>query len=190
MDTTSGPAPGELSTGPAVSLANIRVLQAQYTYPHGAQHRAGLPRYANEKRDHDIPKETHPRRCQPKAHAVGRWGEDLAARILETNGYRLLDRNWRLPAGYEGERAHGEIDAIAIDPDDELVFIEIKTRTDSGFGHPLEAIGKDKARRTRELAILWCRQRETLDFGHFRIDAVSILGTPEQFTFEHLKGVA
>lgn len=129
-------------------------------------------------------------RSQPKAHAVGRWGEDLAARILETNGYRLLDRNWRLPAGYEGERAHGEIDAIAIDPDDELVFIEIKTRTDSGFGHPLEAIGKDKARRTRELAILWCRQRETLDFGHFRIDAVSILGTPEQFTFEHLKGVA
>ena len=119
-------------------------------------------------------------RSQPKAHAVGRWGEDLAARILETNGYRLLDRNWRLPAGYEGERAHG----------DELVFIEIKTRTDSGFGHPLEAIGKDKARRTRELAILWCRQRETLDFGHFRIDAVSILGTPEQFTFEHLKGVA
>ncbi len=75
-------------------------------------------------------------RSQPKAHAVGRWGEDLAARILETNGYRLLDRNWRLPAGYEGERAHGEIDAIAIDPDDELVFIEIKTRTDSGFGHP------------------------------------------------------
>ncbi|WP_311639840.1 hypothetical protein [Rothia aeria] len=62
MDTTSGPAPGELSTDPAVSLANIRVLQAQYTYPHGAQHRAGLPRYANEKRDHDIPKETHPRR--------------------------------------------------------------------------------------------------------------------------------
>ena len=110
-------------------------------------------------------------RSQPKAHAVGRWGEDL-------------------PAGYEGERTHGEIDAIAIDPDDELVFIEIKTRTDSGFGHPLEAIGKDKARRTRELAILWCRQRETLDFGHFRIDAVSILGTPEQFTFEHLKGVA
>ena len=65
-------------------------------------------------------------RSQPKAHAVGRWGEDLAARILETNGYRLLDRNWRLPAGYEGERAHG----------DELVFVEIKTRTDSGFGHP------------------------------------------------------
>lgn len=137
---------------------------------------------------HAIPQKTPSH--LPRAHAVGRWGEDLVTRILETNGYRILERNWQLPAGFEGERTHGEIDAIAIDPDDELVFIEIKTRTDTGFGHPLESIGADKVNRTRQLAIHWCRMREVLDFGRFRIDAVSVLGTPERFTYEHLKAVA
>ena len=78
----------------------------------------------------------------------------------------------------------------AIDPDDELVFIEVKTRSTEDFGHPFAAIGRDKARRTRALAILWCRLRESLDFARFRIDAIAVTGTCETLTFEHLKGVA
>lgn len=130
------------------------------------------------------------RTAKPRAHIVGTWGEDLAARILEANGYRILERNWQVPAGYEGQRIAGELDIVAVDPEDELVFIEVKTRTDTGFGLPLEAIGKDKLQRTRRVAMLWCRLRENLDFGFFRLDAVSITGTPEEFSFTHLKAVA
>ena len=107
-------------------------------------------------------------RALPRAHGVGRWGEEVVSRILEANGYRIVDRNWRPPAGLEHEQIRGEIDIVAIDPDDEL----------------------DKARRTRSLAILWCRLRESLDFARFRIDAIAVTGTCETFTFEHLKGVA
>ena len=47
------------------------------------------------------PPRTQLQRTQPRAHSVGRWGEELTARILETNGYRILERNWRPPAGLE-----------------------------------------------------------------------------------------
>ena len=129
-------------------------------------------------------------RTQPRAHSVGRWGEELTARILETNGYRILERNWRPPAGLEHEQIRGELDLIAIDPEDELVFVEVKTRSSEDFGHPFASIARDKARRTRSLAILWCRLRENLDFPRFRIDAIAVTGTCETFTFEHLKAVA
>ena len=114
----------------------------------------------------------------------------MVSRILEANGYRIVDRNWRPPAGLEHEQIRGEIDIVAIDPDDELVFIEVKTRSTEDFGHPFAAIDRDKTRRTRSLAILWCRLRESLDFARFRIDAIAVTGTCETFTFEHLKGVA
>ncbi len=126
----------------------------------------------------------------PRAHSVGRWGEELTARILEANGYRILERNWRPPAGLEHEQIRGELDLIAIDPEDELVFVEVKTRSSEDFGHPFASIDRDKARRTRSLAILWCRLRENLDFPRFRIDAIAVTGTCETFTFEHLKAVA
>ena len=136
------------------------------------------------------PPRTQLQRTQPRAHSVGRWGEELTARILEANGYRILERNWRPPAGLEHEQIRGELDLIAIDPEDELVFVEVKTRSSEDFGHPFASIDRDKARRTRSLAILWCRLRENLDFPRFRIDAIAVTGTCENFTFEHLKAVA
>lgn len=33
-------------------------------------------------------------RALPRAHSVGRWGEEVVSRILEVNGYRIVDRNW------------------------------------------------------------------------------------------------
>ena len=108
-------------------------------------------------------------RALPRAHSVGRWGEEVVSRILEVNGYRIVNRNWRPPAGLEHEQIRGEIE---------------------DFGHPFAAISRDKARRTRALAILWCRLRESLDFARFRIDAIAVTGTCETLTFEHLKGVA
>ena len=50
----------------------------------------------------------------------GKAGEDLAAKFLEQNGLKILERNYRF------ER--GEIDLIA-EEGDELVFVEVKART-------------------------------------------------------------
>ncbi|WP_237204124.1 YraN family protein [Rothia endophytica] len=121
---------------------------------------------------------------------VGRWGEDIALTILRCNSYSLLERNWRPRTEPGSEPIRGEIDLVMIDPEMNLVFVEVKTRSSELFGHPLEAISRDKSQKLRALAYAWSRSHETQDYRSMRIDAVSICGKPQHFTFEHLTGVA
>ncbi|MFT4028667.1 MAG: YraN family protein [Protaetiibacter sp.] len=111
---------------------------------------------------------------------LGRRGERLAERYLLARGYRLVERNWRC--------RHGEIDLVARDGDT-LVFVEVKTRTSTAFGHPFEAITPAKLARLRRLAGLWC-ETHPRERGRVRIDAVAVLaphGTESRI--EHLVGV-
>lgn len=73
------------------------------------------------------PPGTDPAAAKPtdtRRRALGRYGEDLAARRLIEAGMRILDRNWRC--------RDGEIDIVAADGD-ALVVCEVKTRR-AGFG--------------------------------------------------------
>lgn len=70
---------------------------------------------------------------------TGRRGEDIAAEFLEQKGYRIAMRNFR--AG------KGEIDLIVWPASgDQLVFVEVKTRSGDGYGGPEEAVNKRKQR--------------------------------------------
>lgn len=120
---------------------------------------------------------------------VGQWGEDLAVNVLQNFGYSLVERNWR-PQPVPGiETVRGEIDAVMIDPDMNLVFVEVKTRSSLSHGHPLDAINEQKKKKLKFLAYSWCSSHEELDFGSIRLDAVAITGDDEDFHFEHLKWV-
>ncbi len=104
----------------------------------------------------------------------------MAEKHLEARGYRLIERNWRC--------RHGEIDLV-MRGGDVIAFVEVKTRTSTAFGHPLEAITGTKLARLRRLAGLW-REAHPDQRGRSRIDAVAVLaprgGVP---TVEHLAGV-
>jgi putative endonuclease len=111
---------------------------------------------------------------------LGRRGEALAARHLVEGGMRVVDRNWRC--------ALGEIDLVLRDGD-ELVFVEVKTRSSSSFGHPLEAITVRKLARLRRLAAVWCEQHPDR-YSRVRIDAVAIVAPAfGAVVIEHLKRV-
>ena len=77
---------------------------------------------------------------------LGRAGEDRAARYLESRGYVVLDRNWRI--------REGEIDLV-VARRGELVVVEVKTRRGEGYGHPFEAIDRRKQARVWRLAMAW-----------------------------------
>jgi putative endonuclease len=74
---------------------------------------------------------------------LGRWGEKFASRFLKRQGYRVLARNVVLPVG--------ELDIVARDGE-ELVFVEVKTRTSGEFGGPLGAVGPAKRRKIIQAA--------------------------------------
>ncbi|BDZ63213.1 YraN family protein [Agromyces mangrovi Wang et al. 2018] len=112
---------------------------------------------------------------------VGARGETIAAAYLEELGYEVVDRNWR-----HGRR--GEIDLVARDGD-ETVFVEVKTRSGTAFGHPLEAVTAEKLARLRMLAGAWCRSARVVS-SSIRIDAVSVLLPPGRAVdIEHVRGV-
>ena len=56
---------------------------------------------------------------------LGKKGEDAATKFLLRRGYKIVERNWRCPAG--------EADIIAFDGST-LVFVEVKTRSDIDKG--------------------------------------------------------
>jgi putative endonuclease len=111
---------------------------------------------------------------------LGQRGERLAESFLTRAGLVILDRNWRC--------AQGEIDLVARDGD-ELVFVEVKTRSSTAFGHPLEAITAPKLARLRRLAAAWCAEHEARAAA-IRVDAVAIVaprsGEP---VIEHLRRI-
>lgn len=118
-------------------------------------------------------------------NALGKYGEDLAARRLTESGMTVLRRNWR--AG----RA-GEIDIVARDGD-ALVVCEVKTRRKTRrtgtFEHPMAAVTPVKAQRLRGLAERWLQEHGGAPPGGVRIDVVGVL-LPERGApvVEHARG--
>ena len=75
---------------------------------------------------------------------MGAKGEEIAVRYLKSRGYRILERNYRVRLG--------EIDIIAEHGDD-LVFIEVKTRSNILFGSPFESVTKQKKQQLSKVAL-------------------------------------
>ncbi|PIQ97014.1 MAG: YraN family protein, partial [Nitrospinae bacterium CG11_big_fil_rev_8_21_14_0_20_56_8] len=69
---------------------------------------------------------------------LGQEGERKAADFLRSKGYRILQRNFRCAAG--------EIDIIAEDRKT-VVFVEVKTRSGEGVGHPSLAVTPAKQKK-------------------------------------------
>jgi putative endonuclease len=111
---------------------------------------------------------------------LGKSGEQAAADYLESSGLRILARNWRC--------AEGEIDIVAVERH-ALVVCEVKSRTGTRYGSPLEAVSRAKLARLRKLAVQWLNAHG-VRFDQVRIDVIGLVyeGTGG-FTIEHIRGV-
>ena len=112
--------------------------------------------------------------------AVGRYGEDVAARFVTAQGWTVLARNWRC--------GDGELDIVALDGA-ELVAVEVKTRRSTAYGHPAEAVTHAKLARLRRLTARWLSEHD-VRARSVRVDVVAVLvpraGAAQ---VEHLVGV-
>lgn len=118
---------------------------------------------------------------QQRRSAVGRYGEEVAARHLREVGMEVLARNWRCDLG--------EIDVVAQDGST-LVVCEVKTRCGLDYGTPLEAVTARKMTRLRRLAARWLAESGRRP-PEVRIDVVSVLVRAQGAALvEHLRGVA
>ena len=110
---------------------------------------------------------------------LGQQGERGASQFLESQGYRILQSNYRTK--------FAELDIIAQEGPI-VCFVEVRTKTSGQFGHPFESISGYKIRKLC-LAALSYIQANRLDDSIFRFDVVAVLPgeTPDNFRFELLK---
>lgn len=94
---------------------------------------------------------------------LGVYGETLAVKMLKKKGYRILARNYRC--------FYGEADIVAQDGED-IVFIEVKTRSNTDFGAPVEAVDDRKQQKYYDIAAHYVKNIEKVPV---RFDVVEIL---------------
>ncbi|HHW89614.1 MAG TPA: YraN family protein [Clostridiales bacterium] len=96
----------------------------------------------------------------------GKIGEAKAVYHLKKTGYTIIQTNFRCSIG--------EIDIIAQD-NGVLAFVEVKSRKDTAYGYPSEAIGYKKRQNIAKVAITYIKQNNLFDMP-VRFDVVEIIG--------------
>ena len=107
---------------------------------------------------------------------TGKWGERVAARYMEKQGYVIRDTDW-----HYGKR---DLDIVAITPaQDVLVIVEVKTRSDDGVMDPMLAVNEAKIRNLAIAANAYVKQYAVE--ADIRFDIITVVGIDETHNKVH-----
>jgi putative endonuclease len=109
---------------------------------------------------------------------TGNAGEELAVEYLRTQGVYILARNFRTKVG--------EIDIIGSKGND-VIFYEVKYRTNQNFGFGDEAISHGKIIKLKKTIEIWITQnKRDIEFDNVYLNAIVIDGEKNVEEFEIL----
>ena len=106
--------------------------------------------------------------------------EKAALAYLESRGLRLLERNYRCPAG--------ELDIVMLDEKQpaqkQLVFVEVRYRRTEQFGGAAPSVDADKRRKLRWAGETFLQHHPRLSFDGCRFDVVAVTGGTPKYRFD------
>ncbi|MFH2142153.1 MAG: YraN family protein [Bacteroidota bacterium] len=109
-------------------------------------------------------------------NSLGEFGEQLAVKHLQKNGYLILNTNWRF--------VHKEIDIVA-KKEDTIIFVEVKSRADDFFENPQDSVNMKKQRNLIDAAESYI---ETYDINlESRFDIIAIIKNNNKYIIEHIE---
>jgi putative endonuclease len=101
----------------------------------------------------------------------GSNAEEIAVRYLDALGWTIVSRNLKVGP-------HDEIDVIAIDGDDELVCVEVRSARSPAFGAPEERVDRRKVGNLYRAALEFSRSGVPVALGvgsrKVRVDLVVV----------------
>ena len=97
---------------------------------------------------------------------LGLKGEAIAEKYLVKLGYKTLLKNYVTP--------FGEADLVC-KKGEEIVFVEVKTRSSNKFGAPSEAVGYKKQKKYRDIANYYLKTNN-LDNAIISFAVVEVIG--------------
>jgi putative endonuclease len=95
---------------------------------------------------------------------------------LNEKGYKILHTNWR--------RGHFELDVVAR-TEDELVVIEVKTRSEGSLINPEDAVTDQKIRNIVSATDIYIKYFD-IDLP-VRFDIISMIGKYPNFEIDHIE---
>ena len=95
---------------------------------------------------------------------LGKRGEEIAREYLENAGYRILNVNWKY--------ARAEVDVIA-EQGGKLIFVEVKTRTSTDYGHPEDFVDRKKEKQLEFASAAYIEMKNHQ--GEVRFDIIAIV---------------
>lgn len=110
---------------------------------------------------------------------LGKTGEQIATEYVEKLGYKIIKRNFYCK--------QGEIDIIAQD-NQEIVFIEVKTRSNIEFGKPSEAVNRAKLKHMYKTAQYFLYKSNFIK-RFIRFDVIEVLIKDGKFNVNHIKQI-
>lgn len=111
---------------------------------------------------------------------MGKQSEQLALEMLESKGMTFVEKNYYCK--------HGEIDLIMKDRND-LVFVEVRSKSKVNFGTPVETINYSKRRKIEKTARDYLYKHNLLNKINCRFDLVGvIIGSSGEKHIEHIPG--
>jgi len=114
-----------------------------------------------------------------KTKTIGKFGEKIAEKYLLENKYKILEKNYRCK--------YGEIDIIARYKKD-LVFIEVKTRTNMMYGEGINSIDWIKQKHIYKTAEYYLYGKNFININ-IRIDAIEIFLYETSVTLKHYQDI-
>jgi len=112
--------------------------------------------------------------------ALGKKGENLAEKFLSQQGLKILSRNYKT--------SQGELDIIA-QSRQEIIFVEVKTRSSQKFGSPMEAVNRRKQEKLKQVAQTYLTAHRLENYPtRFDVVAIEVFSQGET-KIEWLKGV-
>lgn len=109
---------------------------------------------------------------------LGKWGEQYAKEELLKKGLKFIASNFRFKKL--------EIDLIFLDTKkNEIIFIEVKTRTSDFFGEPEEAINIFKQRNLKNCASVFLKINKEFEKCSVRYDSYAIVKLKDEIKVRH-----
>ncbi len=102
-------------------------------------------------------------------NSLGEKAERLVEEKYLKSGFKLLERNYIFPKG----KQVGELDLIFL-KNNELVFVEVKARSNNSYGGPFEAVDENKQRKLIHMAKLYMQLHTNYSNYNYRIDVAAV----------------
>lgn len=105
---------------------------------------------------------------------VGKKAEDVAAKYLESKGYKVIERNWRRPKCEIDIVASKKVSKNPLSKEKTVHLVEVKYRSGDEQGSGLDYITPGKLKQMEFAARMWVSENDWK--GSYELSAVEVTG--------------